>query len=216
MAAIPTSQPRPFIPAPGTVAAEMVYTQLGQVCENVYHIQRGTTGASPTGADMDAIAALLEAWEHNTAISLRSSGVALTKIRVRDLTVQGGLVKEYTPTTAVTGTGTQPPAPGNVTAAVKWQTGLGGRSHRGRTFHIGLASNLIVGNQLTTAMQAAMLSGYNDLHGRIVAVSPLIHVVVSYSHNKFWRTTAENTPITTCSVDINLDSQRRRLTGRGQ
>jgi hypothetical protein len=41
-------------------------------------------------------------------------------------------------------------------------------------------------------------------------------VIVSRQHNKVARTTAEVTPILTATVvDYNVDSQRRRLTGRG-
>lgn len=216
MAAIPTSQKRPFIPAPGVVQVEMIYNYLLSTCENVYHVQMSSGGASPTAADMMAVAAAFENWESTQGRQWRNLNAVLTMIRVRDLTVQAGAVVERVPTSNVTGAGGGTALPGNVTAAVSWRTALGGRSFRGRSYHIGLQVTFTNANQLTAATQTGLAAAYTALLNAVNTTWASGLVVLSYAHNKFWRNTAVATPITSVSVDINLDSQRRRLTGRGK
>jgi hypothetical protein len=216
MSAIPTSQKKPLILVPATVQVEMIYLHLGQVMENVYHVRTNSGSAQPTEAQMDVLATTFEAWEHNTGVQSRSQLCKLTLIRIRDLSVAAGLVKEYTPTTTVQGTGVATVCPGNVTVAVRWSTGRGGRSFRGRTYHIGLQDNFTNGNQITTAAQTQLANAYNLLAASITNLAGHNMTVVSYAANKFWRSTGLSTPITNASVEINLDSQRRRLTGRGK
>jgi hypothetical protein len=216
MSSVPTSQKKPPIPVPATVQVEMIYLYLGQVMENVFHVRTNAGGAQPTESQMDVLATAFESWEHLTGIGLRSNQCKLTLIRIRDLSVIGGLVKEYVPTTAVTGSSAATVCPGNVTVAVRWSTGRGGRSFRGRTYLIGMVDTWTNGNQITTAAQIQLANAYNTLAASITNIAGHNLTVVSYAANKFWRATGLSTPITNASVDINLDSQRRRLTGRGK
>lgn len=214
MAAIPTSQPRPFIPAPGVVAIEAVYTCNGQKCENVYHALMGDGATQPTDAQKHAIAGALIGWENTTAKASRHNATQLELVRVRDLNVAAGTTVEQTADPPVVGTAGAG-VPNNVTVAIKWTTAFGGRSFRGRTYHVGLPLSVTVGNQLTNAGQTFLLATYASFRDAMEAVTGLQLVVVSYAHNKFWRSTALATHITGRAIDINLDSQRRRLTGRG-
>lgn len=215
MSAIPTSQKKPFIPAPGVLQVEMIYSLLGQIVENVYHVQVGSGGTPATETEMDSLAATMENWESVTGRGDRTNACVLTLIRVRRLDVAGDLVKEYTPVSPVTGSGTGGAAPGNVTVAIRWSTGQGGRSNRGRTYFIGMPVNFLSGNQLTSAAQTQIAASYAGLLSGINGTSGLHMGVLSFAHNKFWRNTAQFTPITHSSVEVNLDSQRRRLNGRG-
>lgn len=215
MALIPTSQKRPWIPAPGVIQLEAIYTYLGQTCENVYHFEISGGAGTPTISQMTAAAVSLEGWEHGAMLGLRSPSCTLKLVRARDISQQNGPVVEHDPTTAVTGTQTGIALPGNVTVAVKWSTGRGGRSFRGRTYHIGLTTNMVTGDQLSSSFFNSMISSYQALLNQQVEDNALTGVVVSYSANKFWRSTAVSTPILAPSIDPNLDSQRRRLAGRG-
>lgn len=216
MPSIPTTEKRPFIPVPGVVQVEMIYTLFSQRCENVYHVRMSNGTTIPTAADIQSLLATFEAWEHNTGIGVRSSGVVLSLLRGRNLDVQAGVVVERTPSTAVTGTLTGGAFPGNVTAAVSWRTGLGGRSYRGRSYHIGLVGSQISGNQLDATARTNLVTAYTALLNNVNTTWASGLVVLSYAHNKFWRDAGVTTPILTVSIDPNLDSQRRRLTGRGQ
>lgn len=215
MAPIPTSQKRPFIPAPGVAQVEMVYTLFSQTCENVFHVDTGT-GASVPAATLTAIGNQFSVWHRDSGRSVQSNFSQLTLIRVRDLTVQAGDVVELSQVPADhVGELTEKALPGNVTVAVKWSTGLGGRSFRGRTYHIGLTEHQVDLNALTLDAQTAVQTAYANLLVAVNGVAGRQMVVVSYAHNKFWRDAALSTPITRATVNIDVDSQRRRLNGRG-
>lgn len=215
MPPIPTSEKRPFIPAPGVVQVEMVYVNNNQICENVYHVLRPGGAGSPTSADLDAIAGVFNTWENDHGRTMRNTVTRLTLIRARDLAVQDGLVVEHIPTGLVVGQTAAQPLPGNVTLAIKWSTGLGGRSFRGRTYHVGLSVGDIDGVSILTAARDFIVSNYALLRDNVDAAGIGTLVVLSYAANKFWRAAAVATPILHASADINLDSQRRRLAGRG-
>lgn len=215
MPAIPTSEKRPFIPAVGILQVECLYSYLSQTCENVYHVEMPGGAGAPNPADMSALAAVINAWETADMIGNRSTAAAMTNIRVRDLSVRDGLVIEHTPTGAVVGTVPGNPLPGNVTLAVKWSTGRGGRSFRGRTYHIGIPVGAVVNNTVSNAARVALTTAYSDLITRVTESGFGQLVVVSFASQKVWRETAVATPIIECSIDPNLDSQRRRLIGRG-
>lgn len=216
MVPIPTSQKRPFIPVQGVAQVEMVYSYLGQVCENVYHVIQGDGATAPTVAQMQAMAAAFEGWENVVAKLDRNTAVSLTEIVVRDLTTQSGPAIVRFPTAPINGQVGSQAMPGNVTAAIKWSTALRGRSFRGRSYFIGISASHVTGDQLTAGARAAYESDANNLITRVLAVQGCTLVVVSYAHNKFWRDAGLVTPITVATVDPNLDSQRRRLAGRGK
>lgn len=215
MTSIPTSQKRPFIPAPGVIQAEMVYSQYGHVEENVYHALIGDGSAEPTTAQMDAFATTLQGWETDIGQAARNMSVQLELIRTRQLGVQNGIVRELTMTPPIQGDLTGATVPSNVTVAVKWGTAFGGRSFRGRTYHIGLEQAQTISDGLVGSARTGLVAMYQDLLAAINSEPSRHFVVVSYSHNKFWRPIAVSTPITQVSIEGTLDSQRRRLTGRG-
>lgn len=114
------------------------------------------------------------------------------------------------------GTGTGDAAPNNVTEAIKFTTGFTGRSSRGRLYHIGLTRLAATGDQLTDATISANLTAYTNFFADIQAAVDSNHVIVSYCNNGSWRTSASVLNVTNyLSSDNNVDSQRRRLAGRG-
>lgn len=209
-----------FVPAPNTLQVEMVYTTYGGHAENVYHVQGDAAITDIAGLASNMITEF-EAWETTSMKGLRSSAYALVKTVVRDVGQIDGPVFEHSP--VIAGTQAADPVPDNSTIAVKWVTGRGGRSYRGRSYHIGLTTNMVSGDQLAAAFQASLPAAYQALRDRISnfnwnTFGPTHGrlVVVSASHNKVARAVAEITPITDAVLaDTNLDSQRRRLRGRG-
>lgn len=216
MPPIPTTEKRPFIPAVGVAQIEMIFEYLGQRCENVFHALV-SGGAAPTVTQMQTLATAVETWERNFGVNNRHQSCSLVLIRVRDLSTQSGPAIEHVPVPPPVGTGAGEPEPGNVTVAIKWNTALSGRSFRGRTYHVGLPHNYVNGNQLAAGIQAGLVNPYGALlTGINESGANAQMVVLSYAHLKFWRDAAVATPITNPTVDPNLDSQRRRLAGRGQ
>jgi hypothetical protein len=102
-----------------------------------------------------------------------------------------------------------------VTAAISWRTAKRGRSYRGRSFHIGMTSTMVTGSTLTAGTITSLTTAYNALLTAVNA-SGIALCVVSRFQNHVQLTNGESTPITVATIEGNLDSQRRRLIGRGK
>lgn len=203
----------PFIPLPNTAQLQMIYTSANEPCENVYYVQ-GTSAWDIAG--LTALVTYFAAWETATAHTLRSDNVILTLIRATDFTTQTGAEVE-TPQ-AITGTLTPNHLPNNVTWSVKANTGVRGRSFRGRTYWIGLN-----GAQVDTSGQSVLntpatniVAALNTLRtGAMPNAGKL--VVASRKNDKVWRTVGVLTPIIEyVAIDQFTDSQRRRLHGHNR
>lgn len=205
----------PFIPVPGTMQAEMLFTYLGQIVENVYHVQQGDGATAPTVAQMNALATALKDWEAGTGRFRRSVSCSLRHIIVRDLTTRDAPAIDFVTGLPLDGNDATQALPGNVTVAVKWSTAFRGRSFRGRTYHVGMTAGMVLGDQLVVGLSATLAGVYNGLLAAVNAVPGCTLGVVSYAHLNAWRAAGLFTPITAASVDNDLDSQRRRLAGRG-
>jgi len=203
-----------FVIAPGVARVELIFLQNAQYVQNVYHVQVDPTGPL-TEADLDAVRATFVTWHQTNLRPAQGAFAILQRIEVRDMTVADGLAKVYPCTTNCSGSGAGSANPGNVTIAVKWTTGYSGRSRRGRTFHVGLVQNVTTGNQITTGHQTLLQTAYSALITACnTAGTPL--VVYSRVSGGASRDIALLTPITNATVDINVDSMRRRLTGEGR
>jgi hypothetical protein len=139
----------------------------------------------------------------------------LIKVLARDLTVQNGLSLESTSSLPITGTNSNAGCSNNVTLAVKWQTGYAGRSYRGRTYFIGLTENNVTGDTVAGAYASGLQGAFEQLMSDLDGAGFGMGVLSRY-HNNAPRTAGVLTPITSVSVDTVIDSQRRRLQGRGR
>lgn len=205
-----------FVPAPNCARVEMVYTQAGQTMENVYHVKLAAGPFSDSNL-IDAAAAFKTWWDTRLKSNVRTE-VTLVKILATALDSQTAVGIEYTTGLPIAGTNSSgAPLPNNVTVAIKWLTAARGRSLRGRTYHIGLSSTSVTASEITTAERSVLLTAYGNLFTDLVGLTPALTLsVVSYYSNNALRNSALITPIIDVGVDITLDSQRRRLPGRGQ
>jgi hypothetical protein len=213
----------PFIPAPNTALIEMVYSWGTQIVENTFHVQ----GSAPfTSSDLQALTQnVFDLWDSTGGSSWhnqRSTLCMLNQIKGRALDTASSPVYIYTlvaPRGGIIGPGTS--LPGNVTFCVTLQTGLAGRSFRGRIYAPGISSAVLQSApnyDLISAAQAnAYVASINALIAQIPAFNSAWHLVVtSYYHAGAWRATAVNTRVINAAyADLALDSQRRRLVGRG-
>lgn len=197
-----------FIPVPNVAQVDMIYTQDNQPVENVYHYQ---FAAPPTALDLNNLIDSLKTWETDHGAGLRSDDVALVRIKARDLTTVDGIGVDRQIVPAIVGTNVAGAMPNNVTLAMTWRTGLAGRSFRGRTYHIGLVKGTLTApNQVSNAGQASLIAAYTLLLDVDPAGSPPL-VVVSRRHANADRLVGIATPVTACTTDGFVDSQRRRL-----
>jgi hypothetical protein len=211
----------PFIPAPNTALIEMVYLWQNETIENTFHIQKGSPFSS---SDLSSLCNLFDTWD-NTGVTpfknLRDANNTLVQIKARALDTSSApvFIKTISPPRVGSWSGAGTVLPGNATFCVKLESGLSGRSQRGRIYMPGLRGNMLQGapngNQVTTSYANSCVTTLNALITQLAAAS-LTLVVTSFYTAGAWRTTAQNTPIINAAYsDLNSDSQQRRLTGRG-
>lgn len=202
-----------FIPVEDTLRVSVVGEQSGQIVVNTYHV-RATTPWTPIEAL--GVGGIFAGWLATELAPLQTSELTWEKIVLRDLTEQNGLSVEYTATFPIPGGYSGDPAlPNNVTVAVKWGTGYSGRSYRGRTYHLGMTSDQVVDNNITTAARAALKDAYQALID-VITLGGYELVVCSLYTDKLPRSLGLTTPINEVSVNPVVDSQRRRLPTRGK
>lgn len=202
-----------YIPASNTAKVEVFFRQDSQQIENVFHV-RGESAWSEV-----SLAELVNEfanWVSNTYADCWHTSCHAIAIKATDLSSVSGPVIESALDPEVAGVETGSAAlPSNVSLVIKWTTTQRGRSFRGRTYVPGLAAAFVSANTITPTYHATVVGAASQLWSAIRAKNWDL-VVVSYCNEKEWRTSAAVTQITGWSVDTTLDSQRRRLPGRGR
>lgn len=205
---------RPFIPVPNVAQVELVFQISSAIAENIFHVRK----SSPySAADLIALRNLVDNWDSTSYASRRSNTVSLFRIISKALDSLGSPVDDYGLPTPRFG-GTAASAVTNNTAfALKKATGLTGRSFRGRLYFVGLPATVVeAGTQTVSAVAANLIvAALNTLITSLAAAGHTLGVV-SYMSNGAWRSEGLFTPVTGwVYTDRVLDSQRRRLPGRG-
>jgi len=202
-----------FIPADQVIRTEMIYSWGGQIVENVLH------WLSSEPVSEIVITTLLEAMEEwfNDFLSTDvSNEISLTEIKGTDLTAAGSFVVEHFPTSPIPGDAATPSVPNNSTLAIKLTTLGSGRSARGRNYLCGLVDANTNGSTEYQATPTAELI-VNYLEFLDTPFTPDYELsVVSFYHLGAPRVSGLVQPVIGIGADLFLDSQRRRLAGRGQ
>lgn len=191
---------------------EVRFTVQGQKVENVFHVE-ATVPLTQTEAE--DIADIVDNWVKGALRNNQSTQTVYRALVVRDVN-DGGLVYERAGDN-LANANSDVGLPNHVTFAVKKNTAKGGRHFRGRFFHIGLLKSQVSAtdpNLLTDAGVAAIVAVYEGLRaglatgghtlklGQHLAGPPPVLVGVE--------------TVTSISAGDNIiDSQRRRLPGRG-
>jgi len=203
-----------FIPVPNCASVELIYSVNGVVAENQFHVKKG----SPYSAsDIVTLRTAVDNWDSATGKQIRSSTVTLVRIRCKALDSAGSPMEDYALPTPRPGTQAGNLWPGNVTWCVKKSTGLTGRSFRGRWYIVGLTtgSTGTTANQMSTVSGPFFLTWLNTLITNLATAGSTM-VVVSYRTGHAYRSAGLPTTVTGfVAVDYNMDSMRKRLTGRG-
>lgn len=202
----------PFIPAVNCARVEFRMTLDTQQVENVAHF-RFLAGA-PTQLDLSTLVAFCLAWWVNSYSNVIVDDVVLTEVVATALNADTG------PQATVSGGGATgdivaESMPGNVAFCLTKRTASIGRSARGRWYAVGLAESTVNVNNLSVVDASAFAV---RVHNLFVAAPPTgwEGVVVSYQHNGLPLVTATIYPIiSVIARDTIVDSQRRRLPGRG-
>lgn len=209
----------PFVPVPNTIAVDVIYLLDSQRVENTLYFERSD------GWDLASITAFLtdlEAWISSELMPLLSASIQFIELAARllDTASSIGLVNTVSPPVS----GGQPgdSVSNNVTYTVSFRTGLTGRSFRGRNYVPGLSVSTVGGNTIAGGTRTGLLAFYDGLRSlggdngiawvvvsRFSGVDPVTKLPIP-------RTTGVTTVITSVGTfDTTVDSQRRRLPGRG-
>lgn len=203
----------PFIPVPNTVLAEVRMAIHGQRVENTLYF---THSAGWTTATATTLANNLITW---WTVNVKPQVVAeleLIEVVVSDLNVADSFqVTVPSPTPHPVGSASGEGFPNNVSLTISLRTANRGRSFRGRNYLVGIPENVGSLSQVTSAYAAAVQAAWNTIPASTASAGG-VWVVASRFHNKLPRVTGVTTPITAVViVDNFVDSQRRRLPGRG-
>lgn len=202
----------PFIPASNGVRVCMRFDNSGQLACNVFYVKV----EDPIDATLlNQIGAAFVDWWDTNMKSITAPQISLQAVEVTDAEVSGGVGVEYTTGLPLNGTNAANCYPQNVTAAVKLSTGMVGRSRRGRSYVIGMpVGSANLAGFLTPTAQSNIDTAYEALISMLQALDwPL--VIASFVSGGAPRLAALLTPVIAASVNLAIDSQRRRLPERG-
>lgn len=202
-----------FQPAPLVWGVELRFTQNNQEVENTLYFRRTVPAAEEQAADL---AAALSNWYAASLRPIQSNQVTLREIYVRDLGSNEFIDYTLTFISGNVGERTSPAMPNNVTLSVSFRTGIGGRTARGRNYFIGLTDNQVTNNNVEPSEATLIVAAYEDIIADVNSVE-LKWCVVSRYLNKTKRTEAVSRDVTAVALaNTVVDSQRRRLPGRGK
>lgn len=199
---------------PNTVKVCMNFLQNGELTCQVYHVDVNT---NPTTSILTNVATVFRDWFQNWQDGTVNDETDLQTITVTDVSEVDGEGIEFSDGLPLSGTAEGNPLPNNCTVVTKLATGFTGRSRRGRKYAVGLADIHVNADAqtITTVFQAALNAIFEELIDAMVSEGWKL-VVNSLVSGGAPRTTGLNTEILSASTDLTLDSQRRRLPGRGQ
>lgn len=203
-----------FIPFVNVCQTELVYLWDGQVCATVLHYAK----ASPWTLDhMDELGDGIVAKWGAFMPGRMAPTIAWTGIKMTDLSSQVGPVLNYQGTLPKVGVNGNPSMPNSIALCVTKRTALRGRSYRGRIYHPGLVENDVTGNTVDSTIAGLIANAYENLISinLPVSIDEAIMVVASRKQNGDWLAEGIATPVTHMDVNLTVDSQRRRLPGRG-
>jgi len=205
--------PHDFITAEEVAKVQLYFSTPGGVAMNVLNFR--TDGGWNSVSLEVLIDEIATAWEAQFS-PLQSDQVECYRIVATDISTEAGAQVDKAPENDLTGGRSSAVMPNNVTVVTKFGSGLSGRSNRGRTYHIGLVDDQCAGDRLQAGMADTIRDAWIDFAG-LVHDSPAAAdlVIVSYCFNKAWRTNASVHAVTAFTTEDVLDSQRKRLLGRG-
>lgn len=202
-----------FIPFNNTIKLEAVYVYDSQYVENVHYF---IVDETPNVDTAISLAAAYKDWWNTRLKAAMPNNLSLTMIKASVMENENDPAVEYTDGLPLVGAIGATTLPNNCTIAVRWTTAFRGRSYQGRTYHIGIKNSDCGASRITGAFQTTLLTAYQDLMVLTVDVGPAVLGVASRVSHGAPRDTGVITPVSNVFIDTVIDSQRRRLPGRGR
>lgn len=202
-----------FIPVPNTVQAEVRMSLANQQIENVLYFSKA---GGFDGSSLDALGIMLRDWWGGQYAYNLSNQISLREIYIIGLNSATDITHTTVPSGTIAGQNPSPALPNNVAFCVSFRTQYRGRSFRGRNYVAGLPEAGVTLSNVEPNYVQQLVSAYNTLITDAANIN-WEWVVVSRYANKAPRTEGVTSAILSAvAVDSVIDSQRRRLPGRGQ
>ena len=202
-----------FTTFPQVIQFEAVYNWDGQICQNVIHY-RGSIGFTATNV-VPLCAEFVSKW-NATMKAYMPSVLSLTGIKVTDLSSQSGWTFFYQTGLPIVGTSAGASLPNNCAVVITKRTGKRGRSYRGRIYQPGLTELHTTGNVVQTTPLNAFIAFWEDMRFFDTGVVECYMQVISRFQDGVQLAVGEATDVTNLTSEGTVDSQRRRLPGRGK
>jgi hypothetical protein len=205
----------PFQPAPGTIGVVVHGLLNGETTNNTLYFFQD--GADPTVGDCTTIATLVNTWwAANVAPKLPEMWIGV-KVVAKNLFVNGG-AKAVISMVGVEGGTAGESAPNSVAPVVTFDTGQSGKSSHGRNYIPGIVNADVTVNTVSSGWAADIITAYQQLlPGGANDPSPYFWSVLSRKSNNIVLAEAIAVPVLNVYfTDTTVDSQRRRLPGRGR
>ena len=207
-----------FIPVANTAKVALLFQQYGQKLVQTLWF---TKGSDWSATDLNDLATAVNSWVVTEFMPLLVNNVTFMGSTATDMSSAGAEGVELLEGTPVAGSGGSQGLPSNVTAAIKFLTGLTGRSNRGRNFIVGIPREATTGDNINGASAAEFVTAYEALATYLTGITADHAVVSLYSGvdsngKPIPRSAGVVHAVTSYAMDLALDSMRRRLIGRGE
>jgi hypothetical protein len=204
-----------FVPADDVVQANLRFTLLDQKIENTLYFYYAPTSVSVAAMQQLGLD-LISWWGTNVAPELVDD-IFMREVYLTDLSTQTGPTASVVPGNNIIGGYSSDPVPNNVALCVSFRTNGRGRSARGRNYISGFSETQLSGNTMDTAIADNIRAAYELLLDPITFTDDWLWVVLSRFANGNPRAQGLVQPVETAVLtDYTVDSQRRRLPGRGR
>lgn len=184
----------------------------GQTLNNTLHVD---SPESWTALRLQEFANVLTSWLTVDLLPFVADDYQVREIVVDSLA--GINAPQFVATAGLPASGAQtsPALPNNVALCVSGKTGFRGRSGRGRWFLAGLTEAVVTGSRVDGSFRTNIVGAFEELRLALIAANmrPVVYSTISQGEA---RPVGVSFPITSFAiVDDVVDSQRRRLPGRG-
>lgn len=202
----------PFVPAENVAQVELRQRLDDQRVENTLYFLK--TVPISIG-DLETISDVMRLWWEEALAPQVSLDLTLVEVFVTDLTTDTSPTFSNSPSSPIPGEIAKEALPNNVALCVSFRTAGRGRSSRGRNYVAGLDIDSVLHNTVDPSRVEGIANAYQDITPRLDGLL-FDWVVVSRFSGGVPRSAALVQPITSVIVvDPTVDSQRRRLPGRG-
>ena len=201
-----------FVPAADTVKVDATYILFAQQVINTFWFRK--RAGAPDVTDLIALGEAFNTFIVDDILTALSQDITYIGCVVADQSSISGAAIEA-PITPVAGSVASDALPGAMCACVTFLTAGRGRSARGRNYVSGVPLSVRTGNNFSAGFGTDLVNNYNAILDAPFDAD-WEWVVASHITGGADRPTALLEPVLGTRVaDLNLDCQRRRLTGRG-